>query len=170
VAGIKANGLATPNIGLLTDMICCPGGDFCSLANAKSLPIAAAIAERFDRHRLPARHRRDRTEYLRLHQRLRPSPRRQHRRAGRRQGRQRMVSGVDWRLAGQQRSAIGKIIGPSFSALQMPEVIGRLLQVYVRDRTKMNRFVACVQRLGIAPVQGICVRHADQERPTGWRR
>ncbi|HEU4372473.1 MAG TPA: nitrite/sulfite reductase, partial [Telluria sp.] len=41
----KAHGLATPNIGLLTDMICCPGGDFCSLANAKSLPIAAAIAE-----------------------------------------------------------------------------------------------------------------------------
>jgi sulfite reductase (NADPH) hemoprotein beta-component len=44
----KAHGLATPNIGLLTDMICCPGGDFCSLANAKSIPIAAAIAERFD--------------------------------------------------------------------------------------------------------------------------
>ncbi|HEY5799622.1 MAG TPA: nitrite/sulfite reductase, partial [Burkholderiaceae bacterium] len=44
----KANGLATPNIGLLTDMICCPGGDFCSLANAKSLPIAAAIGMRFD--------------------------------------------------------------------------------------------------------------------------
>lgn len=43
-----AHGLATPNIGLLTDMIRCPGGDFCSLANAKSLPIAAAIAERFD--------------------------------------------------------------------------------------------------------------------------
>ncbi|MES2349607.1 MAG: nitrite/sulfite reductase, partial [Pseudomonadota bacterium] len=39
---VKAHGLATPNIGLLTDMICCPGGDFCSLANAKSLPIAAA--------------------------------------------------------------------------------------------------------------------------------
>ncbi|MBV5324465.1 MAG: nitrite/sulfite reductase, partial [Rhodospirillaceae bacterium] len=45
---LKAKGLATPNIGLLTDMICCPGGDFCSLANAKSIPIAAAIAERFD--------------------------------------------------------------------------------------------------------------------------
>ena len=42
---VKAHGLATPNIGLLTDIICCPGGDFCSLANAKSIPIAAAIAE-----------------------------------------------------------------------------------------------------------------------------
>ena len=41
-------GLATPNIGLLTDIICCPGGDFCALANAKSIPIAAAIQARFD--------------------------------------------------------------------------------------------------------------------------
>ncbi|HEY6773146.1 MAG TPA: nitrite/sulfite reductase, partial [Oxalicibacterium sp.] len=44
----KSHQLATPNIGLLTDIICCPGGDFCSLANAKSLPIAAAITERFE--------------------------------------------------------------------------------------------------------------------------
>jgi sulfite reductase (NADPH) hemoprotein beta-component len=44
----RRKGLATPNIGLLTDIIACPGGDYCSLANAKSIPIAAAIAERFD--------------------------------------------------------------------------------------------------------------------------
>jgi sulfite reductase (NADPH) hemoprotein beta-component len=44
----KSQGLATPNVGLLTNMIVCPGGDFCSLANAKSLPIAAAIQARFD--------------------------------------------------------------------------------------------------------------------------
>jgi len=41
-------GLATPNIGLLTDMIACPGGDFCALANARSIPVAAAITERFE--------------------------------------------------------------------------------------------------------------------------
>ena len=44
----KAHGLATPNIGLLTDMICCPGGDFCALANAKSIPIALDITDRFN--------------------------------------------------------------------------------------------------------------------------
>ncbi|MDQ5919044.1 MAG: sulfite reductase hemoprotein beta-component, partial [Pseudomonadota bacterium] len=44
----KAAGFATPNIGLLTDIICCPGGDFCSLANARSIPIADAIQRRFD--------------------------------------------------------------------------------------------------------------------------
>src|SRR5690606_28196555 len=43
----RALGLAQPNIGLLTDMIACPGGDFCSLANARSLPIAAASTERY---------------------------------------------------------------------------------------------------------------------------
>ncbi|MDP1767059.1 MAG: nitrite/sulfite reductase, partial [Methylotenera sp.] len=44
----RAHGLSTPNIGLLTDIICCPGGDFCSLANAKSIPIAVAIQQQFD--------------------------------------------------------------------------------------------------------------------------
>ena len=45
---LQVAGLATPNIGYLTDIICCPGGDYCSLANAKSLPIAEAIQTRFD--------------------------------------------------------------------------------------------------------------------------
>jgi len=44
----RATGFATPNIGHLTDMIACPGGDLCALANARSIPIAAAITERFD--------------------------------------------------------------------------------------------------------------------------
>jgi sulfite reductase (NADPH) hemoprotein beta-component len=44
----KSAGLATPNVGLLTNIVCCPGGDFCSLANAKSIPIAEAIQRRFD--------------------------------------------------------------------------------------------------------------------------
>jgi sulfite reductase (NADPH) hemoprotein beta-component len=48
-------------------------------------------------------------------------------------------------------AAIGKIIGPSFSSLQMPEVIGRLLHVYVRDRHEGERFVDTAQRLGLAP-------------------
>jgi sulfite reductase (NADPH) hemoprotein beta-component len=67
--GARAHGLATPNIGLLTDIICCPGGDFCSLANAKSIPIAQAIQETFRKSGLPARHRRSGTEHFRLHER-----------------------------------------------------------------------------------------------------
>ncbi len=147
---VKAQGLATPNIGLLTDMICCPGGDFCSLANAKSLPIAAAIAERFDN--LDFQHDIGEIE-LNISGCINACGHHHVGSIG--------ILGVDkdgseWyqvSIGGAQgnNSAIGKIIGPSFSALQMPEVIDRLLQVYVRERTEEERFVDTAQRLGIAP-------------------
>jgi sulfite reductase (NADPH) hemoprotein beta-component len=147
---IKAHGLATPNIGLLTDIICCPGGDFCSLANAKSIPIAQAIAERFDR--IDFLH--DIGDFeLNISGCINACGHHHVGNIG--------VLGVDkdgseWyqvSIGGAQgnNSAIGKIIGPSFSAQQMPEVIDRLLQVYVRERTPEERFVDTAQRLGIAP-------------------
>ena len=147
---VKAQGLATPNIGLLTDMICCPGGDFCSLANAKSIPIAAAIAERFDN--IDFQHDIGEIE-LNISGCINACGHHHVGSIG--------ILGVDkdgseWyqvSIGGAQgnNSAIGKIIGPSFSALQMPEVIDRLLQVYVRERTEEERFVDTAQRLGIAP-------------------
>jgi sulfite reductase (NADPH) hemoprotein beta-component len=147
---VKAKGLATPNIGLLTDMICCPGGDFCSLANAKSLPIAAAIAERFDN--LDFQHDIGEIE-LNISGCINACGHHHVGSIG--------VLGVDkdgseWyqvSIGGAQGNApaIGKIIGPSFSALQMPEVIDRLLQVYVRERFEDERFVDTAQRLGVAP-------------------
>jgi sulfite reductase (NADPH) hemoprotein beta-component len=146
----KAQSMATPNIGLLTDMICCPGGDFCSLANAKSIPIAAAIAERFDN--IDFQHDIGEIE-LNISGCINACGHHHVGSIG--------VLGVDkdgseWyqvSIGGAQgnNSAIGKIIGPSFSALQMPEVIDRLLQVYVRERTEEERFVDTAQRLGIAP-------------------
>jgi sulfite reductase (NADPH) hemoprotein beta-component len=146
----KAHGLATPNIGLLTDIICCPGGDFCSLANAKSLPIAAAIAERFDN--LDFQHDIGDIE-LNISGCINACGHHHVGSIG--------VLGVDkdgseWyqvSIGGAQGNspAIGKIIGPSFSALQMPEVVDRLLQVYVRERFEDERFVDTAQRLGIAP-------------------
>jgi sulfite reductase (NADPH) hemoprotein beta-component len=146
----KAHSLATPNIGLLTDMICCPGGDFCSLANAKSLPIAAAIAERFDN--LDFQHDIGEIE-LNISGCINACGHHHVGNIG--------VLGVDkdgneWyqvSIGGAQGndSALGKIIGPSFSALQMPEVIGRLLEVYVRERVAGERFVDVVNRLGVTP-------------------
>ncbi|MRX11040.1 nitrite/sulfite reductase [Pseudoduganella sp. FT25W] len=146
----KAHGLATPNIGLLTDMICCPGGDFCSLANAKSLPIAAAISERFEN--LDYQHDIGEIE-LNISGCINACGHHHVGSIG--------VLGVDkdgseWyqvSIGGAQgnHAAIGKIIGPSFSALQMPEVIDRLLQVYLRDRFEDESFAACVQRIGVAP-------------------
>ncbi|NHZ95939.1 nitrite/sulfite reductase [Massilia sp. CCM 8734] len=146
----KAHGLATPNIGLLTDIICCPGGDFCSLANAKSIPIAAAIAERFDN--IDYQHDIGEIE-LNISGCINACGHHHVGSIG--------VLGVDkdgseWyqvSIGGAQgnNAAIGKIIGPSFSALQMPEVIDRLLQVYVRERHEDEKFVDTAQRLGVAP-------------------
>jgi sulfite reductase (NADPH) hemoprotein beta-component len=146
----KARGLATPNIGLLTDMISCPGGDYCSLANAKSIPIAAAIAERFDN--LDFQHDIGDIE-LNISGCINACGHHHVGHIG--------VLGVDkdgaeWyqvSIGGAQgnESAIGKIIGPSFSAPQMPEVIGRLLEVYVKNRVEGERFVDVAQRLGVAP-------------------
>jgi sulfite reductase (NADPH) hemoprotein beta-component len=147
---VKARGLATPNIGLLTDIISCPGGDFCSLANAKSIPIAAAIAERFDN--LDFQHDIGEIE-LNISGCINACGHHHVGSIG--------VLGVDKdgsefyqvSIGGSQgvNAAIGKIIGPSFSAQQMPEVIGRLLEVYVRERFEDERFVDTAQRLGIGP-------------------
>lgn len=147
---VKAKGLATPNIGLLTDIISCPGGDFCSLANAKSIPIAAAIAERFDN--LDFQHDIGDIE-LNISGCINACGHHHVGAIG--------ILGVDkdgseWyqvSIGGSQgnNSAIGKIIGPSFSAVQMPEVIQRLLEVYLRERFEGERFVDTAQRLGIAP-------------------
>ncbi|HWU98384.1 MAG TPA: nitrite/sulfite reductase [Oxalicibacterium sp.] len=146
----KSQGLATPNIGLLTDIICCPGGDFCSLANAKSIPIAEAIAERFDN--LDFQHDIGDIE-LNISGCINACGHHHVGNIG--------ILGVDkdgaeWyqvSLGGAQgnNASIGKIIGPSFSAHQMPTVIERVLQVYVRDRIEDERFIDTVHRIGVAP-------------------
>ena len=147
---VKAKGLATPNIGLLTDIIACPGGDYCSLANAKSIPIAAAIAERFDN--LDFQHDIGDIE-LNFSGCINACGHHHVGNIG--------VLGVDkdgseWyqvSIGGAQgnESSIGKIIGPSFTATQMPEVVGRLLEVYVRDRVEGERFIDTVGRIGVTP-------------------
>ncbi len=146
----KAQGLATPNIGLLTDMICCPGGDFCSLANAKSIPIAGDIAERFDN--LDFQHDIGEIE-LNISGCINSCGHHHVGHIG--------ILGVDkdgseWyqvSIGGAQgnESSIGKIIGPSFSAHQMPEVIDRILKVYVRERNEDERFIDTARRIGVTP-------------------
>ena len=146
----KAHGLATPNIGLLTDIVCCPGGDFCALANAKSIPIAADIAERFDN--LDFQHDIGEID-LNISGCINSCGHHHVGHIG--------ILGVDkdgseWyqvSIGGAQgnQSSIGKIIGPSFSAHQMPEVIDRILKVYVRERIEDERFIDTTRRIGVAP-------------------
>ncbi len=148
-------GLATPNLGLLTDMIVCPGGDFCSLANAKSIPIAEAIQRRFDdldyQHDIGDLN-------LNISGCMNSCG---HHHAGHigilgvdkdgEEWYQVSVGGADGSDAGRGRSAIGKVIGPSFKADDMPDVISRLVDIYLDQRQENERFIDTVGRLGIAP-------------------
>jgi sulfite reductase (NADPH) hemoprotein beta-component len=145
-----ANGLATPNIGLLTDVVCCPGGDFCSLANAKSIPVAQAIQERFDQ-----------LDYLFDLGPLELNISGCVNACGHHHIGHIGILGVDknneeWyqvTLGGREgnRAAIGKVIGPSFAAAQIPEVIEKLLAAYVATRHEGEIFIDTLERVGLAP-------------------
>jgi sulfite reductase (NADPH) hemoprotein beta-component len=147
-------GLAKPNIGLLSDMIACPGGDFCSLANARSLPISEAITERYQ----------DVDELLDI------GPIDLHisgciNSCGHHHSGHIGILGVDkdgqeWyqvTLGGSDGSAIsgdsvpGKVVGPSFAAAEVPEVIEAVLTEYQRLRQGHEHFIDTLKRVGHEP-------------------
>jgi sulfite reductase (NADPH) hemoprotein beta-component len=146
----KANGLATPNIGLLTDIICCPGGDFCSLANAKSIPIAKAIQMQFDD-----------LDYLHDIGDIELNISGCMNACGHHHVGHIGILGVDkdgseWyqvTIGGKQGNdaSIGSVIGPSFSAEEMPGVVQKLIEVYIKERTPEERFIDTVRRIGAVP-------------------
>jgi len=147
---LKALGFATPNIGLLTDVICCPGGDFCSLANAKSIPIAEAIQRRFDD-----------LDYLHDLGPLAVNISGCMNACGHHHVGNIGILGVDkngqeWyqvSIGGEQgaQAALGRVIGPSFAAAAIPEVVAGLIEVYVERRHEDEQFSDTVHRLGIEP-------------------
>ena len=146
----RAAGLATPNIGLLTDIICCPGGDFCSLANAKSIPIAEAIQMQFDN-----------LDYLHDIGDLDLNISGCMNACGHHHIGHIGILGVDkdgseWyqvTIGGKQGNdaSIGSVIGTSFSAEEMPGVVQRLIEVYIQERPPEERFIDTVRRIGVPP-------------------
>ncbi len=158
----KAVGLATPNIGLLSDIVCCPGGDFCSLANAKSLPIAAAIQERFE----SLDYQYDIGELdLNISGCMNSCG---HHHVGHigilgvdksgSEWYQISIGGHSGRALGERATApataLGAVIGPSFAAADVPDVIETLVQTYVENRFEDEYFVDTVNRIGIEPFKG----------------
>ena len=149
----RAAGFATPNIGLITDMINCPGGDFCALANARSIPVAAAITERFadldevydigdiDLHisgciNSCGHHHSGHIGVLGVDK-----------------------DGSEWyqiSLGGSDGSTLsgaavpGKVIGPSFAAEEVPDVIEAVIDTYRAQRLGGERFTETVRRIGLA--------------------
>jgi sulfite reductase (NADPH) hemoprotein beta-component len=150
----KAAGFATPNIGLVSDMIACPGGDFCGLANARSIPLAAQITERFadldeqydigdiDLHisgciNSCGHHHSGHIGVLGVDK-----------------------DGAEWyqlTLGGSDGTAAngaatpGKVVGPSFAADEIADAVEAVIATYRRERTASERFIDSVRRLGTAP-------------------
>ena len=156
--GAKDAGFATPNIGLLTDMIACPGGDFCSLANARSIPVAASITERFsdldllydigdiDLHisgcmNSCGHHHTGHIGVLGIDK-----------------------DGSEWyqiSVGGSDGSTLSgaavpaKVIGPSFAADEVPDVIEALIDTYRLQRQTGEHFVDTIRRIGVAPLRAV---------------
>jgi sulfite reductase (NADPH) hemoprotein beta-component len=150
----QALGLARANIGLLTDMIACPGGDFCDLANARSLPLAQQVLSRYQ-------------DLDELHD---IGPVDLHisgciNSCGHHHSGHIGILGVDkdgqeWyqvTLGGSDGSTLsgaataGRVIGPSFAASEVGDVIESVLVTYRKQRQAQERFVDTVRRVGLEP-------------------
>ena len=152
----KALGMATPNIGTITNIIACPGGDYCSLANAKSIPVAQAIQERFDD-----------LDYVYDIGELDLNISGCMNSCGHHHVGHIGILGVDkngeeWyqiSIGGNQGltrpgapAAVGKVIGPSFARAEIPGVIEKLIDVYRERREgEGERFIDVVWRIGLDP-------------------
>src|SRR4051794_25706448 len=167
---VRALGLATPNQGLITNIIACPGGDFCSLANAKSIPVAEAIQRRFDD--LDYQHDIGELD-LNISGCMNACGHHHVGHIG--------ILGVDkngeeWyqiEIGGNQGetrtgevspgAALGKVIGPSFARADVPDVIEKLVACYLERRdSEAERFIDVVHRVGIEPFKESVYGNADQ--------
>ena len=147
---LAAAGLATGNYDLLGDMICCPGLDYCNLANARSIPIAKEIARRFadpERQELIGSLRLNMSGCINA--------------CGHHHSGNIGILGVDKKgtelyqisLGGSPKdeAAVGTIIGPGFRAEAVPEAIDTIISTYLANRNEGEDFLATWRRVGAAP-------------------
>jgi len=156
----KIHGFATPNIGTINDMICCPGGDFCSLANAKSIPIAEAIQRRFDDldylYDLG-------TLYLNISGCMNACGHHHVGNIG--------ILGVDKKgeefyqiqLGGDasNNAALATALGPSFKQDEVVDVVSRIVDLFVERRQPGEEFIDTYNRIGLEPFKERVYAKAD---------
>jgi sulfite reductase (NADPH) hemoprotein beta-component len=149
----EQQGLAAYNKGLLTDIICCHGGDYCSLANAKSIPVAEAIQRRFEDY-----------DYLYDLGDLDINISGCMNACGHHHVGHIGILGVDKKgqefyqisLGGHSGhsdipASLGQIVGPSFAREDVPDVLKKILDTYVKLRHEEESFLACFNRIGLDP-------------------
>lgn len=154
------HGFATANIGTVTDLICCPGGDFCSLANAKSIPVAEAIQREFDD-----------IDYLYDLGNIELNISGCMNACGHHHIGHIGILGVDKKgeefyqvqLGGSQTNdaTLGKVLGPSFSRADMPRVVRDIFNVYTERREEGEEFLHTYRRVGIEPFKERIYAKAD---------
>ncbi len=142
--------LAAPNLGLLTDIICCPGGDYCSLANAKSIPVAEAIQRQFDD-----------LDYLHDLGDLDINISGCMNACGHHHVGNIGILGVDkkgeeWYQvsvggSAYNDAAIAQILGPSFARADIPTVVQKIVDLYLEQRVDEEQFIDTFNRVGIQP-------------------
>ena len=142
--------LGTANRGLATDIICCPGGDYCSLANAKSIPVAEALQRQLEDY-----------DYLHDLGELDLNISGCMNACGHHHVGHIGILGVDKKgreyyqvsIGGHSGAdaSLGQIMGPSFSRAEVPNVISDILDVYLACRIEDESFLHCFRRIGMAP-------------------
>lgn len=159
-SALKTEELDAGNRGLLTDIICCPGGDFCSLANAKSIPIAESIQRRFSD-----------TQKLHTIGNLSVNISGCMNACGHHHVGNIGILGVDKKGAefyqislggsADNNTALGQVVGPSFAQEDIPAVIDKIVDVYLRHRSGSEHFVDTFNRLGLDPFKEEIYGKAD---------
>jgi sulfite reductase (NADPH) hemoprotein beta-component len=149
-SALKSNALASANLNLLSDIICCPGGDFCALANAKSIPIAESIQRQFS----------DVKEQQAIGE-LSINISGCMNACGHHHVGNIGILGVDKKgaefyqvsLGGSSRheASLGSIIGPAFAQEDIPGVIEKLVDVYKAEKKNGEKFIETYNRIGIDP-------------------
>jgi sulfite reductase (NADPH) hemoprotein beta-component len=143
-------GLATANVGLITDIIACPGLDYCALATARSIPIAQAVAQRFAD---PARQKEIGALNIKISGCINACGHHHVGHIGILGLEKRGIESYQITLGGDasENAAIGEILGPGLAAEDVPDAIERIVSVYLAQRQEGESFIDNVRRIGLAP-------------------
>jgi sulfite reductase (NADPH) hemoprotein beta-component len=157
---LAAAGLASPNIGLVTDIIACPGLDYCALANARAIPIAQAIARKFEDH---AQAETVGELKIKISGCINACGHHHVGHIG--------ILGVDkkgeefYQLtlggSGDDDASLGQILGPALPAERVAVAVDQMVEVYLGERQAGERFIDTFRRTGLTPFKEAVYAQAD---------